>query len=116
MPRNLFQDCVSDLLDCAKSNSGMGEEIQYRPAGELSFITLNGIFEEDWTHVDPDTEIPVASNQPRVGIKLADLGGVVPKKGDRVVVRDLNYKVIEPRDDSQGGYMLFLHKIGSSKA
>lgn len=107
MPRD-FRDLACNILDACKAC--FGESVKYVPKVGAPF-DIRGIFDNQFEQVDPDTEIVVASNQPTLGIKLADLP-LPPAKGDKVFVRDLEYRVIDSQEDGVAGAVLFLHRTG----
>ena len=105
---HFFGDCVSDLLDCAMSDSAFGESIEYTHTSKKVTRKLNGIFDEIFEQVDPDTEVTVATNLLTVGVHLSDLQ-FPPEKFDRIKIRGITYKVIDAQEDGQGGSELHLH-------
>lgn len=107
MPQD-FRDLACNILDAAKSC--FGEAVIYIPKVGAS-LNIRGIYDNQFEQVDPDTEIVVANNQPTLGIKLKDLP-LPPAKGDKVFIRDIEYKVIDSQEDGVAGATLFLHKVG----
>lgn len=106
-----FRDRVDRLLDkCTKT---FGEKIIYYPKSGGSY-PIEAIFDNDYENVDPETEQVVSSNQPVIGVNLNDLKFEM-KKDDQARVRNLMYRVVEVREDGQGGASLFLHKCEHEK-
>lgn len=87
----------------------LGEEVTYRPRKGGTF-TINGIFDEVFRQVDPDTKEVIASNAPRVGIKLKDIP-FLPQQGDDVTIRQKRYKVKDSQEDGLGGTTIFLTEV-----
>lgn len=83
----------------------LGEPVLYK-RGEVSY-SLSGVFQSKHYEVDPDSGMAVQSNRPICGIRLSDLP-IVPKVGDRVVVRGKEYRVAETQEDGNAGVMLVL--------
>lgn len=104
-----FRDMVGCLLDNAMCV--FGETIRYCPKTGNEF-TIVGVFDDQFEQVDADTEQLIASNQMTLGIKLADLKTIVPKKGDRVVRKTgEHFRVLDSQEDGHGGSMLIMHRI-----
>lgn len=110
MSKSFFEDLVCGLLRTATSDCAFGKPIRYQPLGQRRRIKLNAVFDSPFEQVDPDTEILIASNQISIGIKLEDLCGLKPKKGDMVFEGKDKYRVIDSQEDGQGGSQIFLHK------
>jgi len=105
-----FSSQVSDLLDCAAFAFGI--DVTYMPVKGGSHA-IKAIFDNQWEQVDPDTETVIASNLPRINVKLQDLKklGIVPCKKDRVDIKGVLYQVIDSQEDGQGASELILHKV-----
>lgn len=85
-----------------------GETVEYRPVNGGSF-EICAVFDNEAQLVDPDSEQLVSSNEPAIGIRLRDLPNF-PKYNDIVVAEKETYRVIDIREDGQGGASLLLHK------
>ncbi len=106
---NTFRGMVGCLLDTAMC--AFGETIRYCPlsGGELKF---DAVFDDEFEQVDADGEQLIASNQMTLGLKLADLKGLVPKKGDRVIrLNGDQFRMVDSQEDGHGGSRLLMHKI-----
>lgn len=101
-----FKDKVGRLLDRAIPT--FGETIRYQ-SQEYGSYDLEAVFDADFLIIDPDTEVVVSSNQPRIGVKLADLVGE-PKKGDSLIIDNHLYYVDDSQEDGQGGAAITLTK------
>ena len=105
-----FKHHADDILDCAKFAFGEHDfPVIYKPIAGGSY-NIVGIFENQYEQVDPDTERVVAANQLTLGVKLSDLP-YAPQKGDKVIVRNVTYRVIDSQEDGIAGAILFLHKV-----
>lgn len=108
-PEHFFGDCVSDLLDFAFSDSAFGEPVKYTHVSKKITRTYNGIYDDIFEQVDPDTEQIVSSNLITLGLKLSDLK-FPPEKRDRVELRGDKFLVVDTMEDGQGAVELQLHK------
>lgn len=108
-PEHFFGKCVSDLLGKATSDSAFGEPVEYTHTRRKIIKRINGIFDELFEQVDPDTEVVVASNLITLGIRLKDLP-FAPEKLDKVKLRGKTFFVVDSMEDGQGGSELQLHK------
>ena len=99
----------SDLLDSAQSGfmGSLGEAVTYY-FDESHWERVNGIFENNYLSVD-EAGFPVSSSSPEIDFKLSDLSSY-PKKGDRIKIRDVFYKVNEIIPDGRGIVKLTLRE------
>lgn len=109
MPPNEFDDMACDIVDCAIDVFGISA--QYRPKAGGSF-PIDGIFDNQFEQVDPDTEIVVVSNAPMFDVKTKDLRGGKAEKGDKIKIKEILYKVIDSQEDGVAATKLILHKVG----
>lgn len=105
-----FRDRVNRILK--SSTKTFGEPITYYPK-KGGVYKIRGIFDHDYEAVDPDTEQLVSMNQPALGLNLNDVP-FYPSVNDKVQVRNLKYRVIDSREDGQGGATLLLHRLDES--
>lgn len=108
---NQFKDEVNDLLDCA--TDVFGEEVTYYPACG-GVYKLQGIFDQNYQTIDPDTEQVISSNQLVLGLNLNDFD-FEPQSNDHVVIKGVQFRVIDSREDGQGGTSLMLHRTDDDK-
>jgi hypothetical protein len=101
-----FRDRVNKLLKTA--TKVFGEEIILMPKKGGQY-KIKGIFDNEYQAIDPDTEEIISSNQPVLGVNLHELK-IEPQNGDLIRIRNLIYKIIDVREDGQGGASLFLHR------
>lgn len=106
-----FRDRVDRVLQ--KCTKVLGECVTYYPKSGGSY-KIRAIFDNEYENVDPETEKIISSNQPALGVNLNDIKPTM-RKDDMVQVRNLKYRVIEIREDGQGGATLFLHKCEHEK-
>lgn len=103
----------SDALDADKKNNffnneEFAEQITYTPLSGSAY-QLNALFDNEFESVDPDTNQPVISTQPMIRVDTNDLQSTI-KKGDKVTVRTIVYKIITDEPDGVGTVVLRLHK------
>lgn len=103
-----FRRMTDLILDKCMDAFGEKKLVTYYPkAGGV--YEVRGIFDNEGTVFDVNTEQYVSTTQPRLGINLNDFP-VDPKQGDELVLRNTRYRVQDKREDGQGGATLFLHK------
>jgi len=110
VPPQDFRDLTCGLLETA--TCVFGEDVFYLPKSSNSKFPIRGIFDEVFEQVDADTETVIASTQPILGVKLADLPKNKVFKGDCFLIRKIRYVVKDSQEDGQGGSSIFLHKVG----
>lgn len=100
----------SDLADRAlqKVCTMLGDEVTYNPSVG-SPVTINGVFNRQFVEIDPNTGQAIATNQPNLLVRLADLSSA-PTLADTVTVNGVSYKVIDSQEDGEGGSLLLLHR------
>lgn len=102
-----FKHLVDGLLGVAIPCCG--EEVVYRPL-KGGVFTIQAVFDSNFIEVDPTTEEIIASNIPRIGIKLNAIP-FLPEQGDDVYIEQIQYQVTDSQEDGQGGTTLTLHKV-----
>jgi len=114
MSPNDFEDLAKGAFDIIKTSLGTKVlEATYKPKQGGAF-KLRGVFDDRAQEIDPDTEQHVSSNVFTFGIKLDDIPNL-PVKGDKVVIKNQLYRVIEALEDGVPGVstVLVLHRIES---
>lgn len=101
-----WADSVNRIL--GSSLSVFGEAVTYLPAAGGS-RSMRGIFNEMFTEVDPQSGALISTQQPNLGVRLADFT-VPPTVNDRVQVRGITYRVRDCQEDGEGGAKLILSK------
>lgn len=104
-----FEDLTSAMHDVIKDTFKEKIPVVYEPLSGGSF-PIDGIFNLRHVAVDPDTEQTVSSNQPTLGVKRADMPDV-PKNGDKVLIREVFYRIVDSQEDGEGWLHLFLHEV-----
>lgn len=85
-------------------NDVFGDDVEYTASGE-SAVTIKGVFDNAYVDVQG-----VVSLKPILRIKLSDLDAS-PGKGDSVSISEVDYRVLESREDAYGGSTLILQKV-----
>lgn len=87
------------------------EDVLYSPQGGTEF-NLPAIFDNNYEQVDASGEISISSNVCILHAHLSHFEdeGVSPQKGDGCSVNDVDYSIIDAREDGQGGVKLIMHK------
>ena len=97
-------DCSLDLLTTC-----LGEQVVYFPCRGGS-VEIDAVFDRSYVSVDPETEQVISTNEPMLGVRLADLP-FKPQKNDSVLICGEKFKVIDSQEDGQGGASLLLHRV-----
>jgi len=93
-----------------------GEQVEYRPRKTPGVrYKLNAVFDKDVQTVDPETNVIISSNAPRIGVRYSDLIEP-PQKEDGVYIKGELYQVHDSEEDGQGGVTLFLHKVSEDES
>lgn len=103
-----FEELASGIHDVVKDT--FGEEVAFTPLAGGASTSLKGIFNTRYQVVDPNGEQVVSSNQPTLGVKLADLPAP-PVKGDFLLIREKQYQIHDSQEDGEGWLYLFLHEV-----
>jgi len=70
---------------------------------------VDGIFDSASIQVDPDTGVPIISNDPQISFRVSNLLKLL-HNGDRVIIRGVAYQVKEPVYDGQGTVTVMLFR------
>jgi len=105
-----FRNKVDRVLK--HSMKEFGREFDFYPSSG-GVYRIRAIFDNDYQMVDPDTEQVVSANQSALGVNLNDFSFDV-RTGDRVIVDSIMYRIIDKREDGQGGATLLLHKLNAA--
>lgn len=97
---------ASALLICMNV---FGVPVEYGRGSAL--VQIKGIFDANYVEVDPDTGAYVMSAGPMLCVRASDLPERKALKGDLVTVKEVNYRVLEPKPDSEGGIKLILQRV-----
>jgi len=102
-------DLESDLDEVFLNPDEFAEPITVTPTASGPAFAVNAIFDRESQEVDPDTSIPVISENPVARIQESDLPSPI-EKGDEATVRTVIYLIIKAEPDGVGTIKLFLHK------
>lgn len=106
---NNWPGAVNRVLGAALTH--FGEAVTYAPAAApANLLPIEGIFNEVWREVEPDGAV-VSSNQPNLGVRLADFPDGPPMPEDTFVIRSTVYKAVDVQEDGEGGAKILLHKV-----
>ncbi|MPN58023.1 hypothetical protein SDC9_205720 [bioreactor metagenome] len=97
---------ASALLICMNV---FGVPVEYGRGSAL--VQIKGIFDANYDEVDPDTGAYVMSAGPMLCVRASDLPEGKALKGDLLTVKEVNYRVLEPKPDSEGGIKLILQRV-----
>ena len=113
MPPINFEEIAKSAFDEVKCALGI-EAIYFPKVGGP--VTLRGVFDDRVQEVTPDSEVAISSNVYSLGLKLDDLPAP-PVKGDKVIIKNITYKVINSMEDGVDGVstVLFLHRCKGVK-
>ena len=108
---NNFKDDVDVLLNAAIDT--FGELVKYYPVSG-GVQEIRGVFDQNYFPVDPDTEVVISDNQPVLGVNLNELS-FHPSISDKVEIDKVMFRVVDVREDGQGGAMLFIQRLNEQK-
>jgi hypothetical protein len=87
-----------------------GEPITY--TRDATVVALSkAVFDQNYQTVDPNTGTAIISDNPMLGVALADLPGGEWQEGDLATVRGVQYRVVDSQKDSEGHSKLILHRL-----
>ena len=87
-----------------------GEPVTYT-RGATTVALSKAVFDQNFQTVDPNTGTAIISDNPMIGVRLAELPGGEWQDGDTVTVRGVDYRAIEPQQDSEGHAKIVLHRL-----
>jgi hypothetical protein len=99
-----------DLMNRACIRKFADDVISFFFDDESLNYSINGIFDNEFVIVDPDTQASVVSTRPVVQIQKRDLSHL-PEGGDPVSVNETSYEVYEVHPDNKGLLTIFLHEV-----
>lgn len=102
-----WRDLTANVMRTCRDT--FGENVVYISKG-LAPQSIQAIFDNEFQQVDPTTGILVVSQQPIIGILDTDLQQA-SGPGDRVLIRGIEYRIVETQPDGQAGTKLLLNKI-----
>lgn len=106
-----FKKLVNRALGHITKILGEDQGVEYR-FKDGGCTVIRAVFSNQYEQVDPDTERVISSNSAVLLIRLCDIKRA-PRPNDKVYIIDENieYKVVDSREDGQGGSELFLQLI-----
>lgn len=104
-----WQKATDQVLTIAADTFGRGRVITYVPAIGAPYGLARGIFANAHVAVDIGSGVDNSMLAPTLGVRLSDLA-TKPRKGDRVTVDGVTYKIIDSQEDGEGGSTLILQK------
>jgi hypothetical protein len=87
----------------------LGEKMLYRHANGGT-VEIVATWNREYQFIDPETETPVSSFNPHIGVRLSDLIES-PQEGDTVEFQNNVYRVQDVEEDGQGAAQLMLYKL-----
>jgi len=103
-----FDKHATKAFDAIQRSVSLDAVYMPKKGGE---IKLRGPFDDRVEEIDPDTERVISSNAFSFGLQLSDLPDM-PVKGDKILIKDETYIVVDSREDGVPGVstVLILHK------
>lgn len=89
-------------------NGTFGTTVSYTAKGQ-SAVSIKAVFDAAFVSVQSGGEVTVASTQPVLFVRIADLPQK-PSNSDTATINSVNYKVKEVQEDGWGGALLALQK------
>jgi hypothetical protein len=83
-----------------------GDLVTYQPRDGDPF-SVSGVFTAPHETIDVSAEATVSSNAPVLGVNLADFPSK-PRNGDHLIRAERRYRVVNVKDDGEGGAALHL--------
>jgi hypothetical protein len=105
---SVWKKLVSGALDRIVDTLDSGG-VEYLPMGE-SPVEIKAVFSNSHVEVDIGDGVPVSSIRPTLFLKLTTIPRS-PKRGDRVRVDGVLYRVEDSQLDGEGGALLILNKL-----
>ena len=91
---------MGDIEEVFLNNEEFAEDGTYHFKSGATKI-ISGIFDRDYLSVDPDTGAEVQSRNPKFAVASRDINEV-PTPDDYIIIRGVNYRIIEVHPDGTG--------------
>ena len=104
----MWNTLVNGMNQVCKNTFSEREGVTYKYR-DGSSILIKGIFDKNYLSVDPDSGATISANTPVLGIVGSDLSRA-PQEGDGVIIRSVEYLVMEQQPDSEGMIKLVLRE------
>ena len=98
---SIFSDC-NDLI----VSSSLGDSVTFKGTGALTEV-VEGIFRRTHLRLDPDTQVPIQTDELNLFVVLSDLSRE-PTEADFFEIDSTTYKVDAMEKDAHGGALIFL--------
>lgn len=98
------------LLNKACINAFAGRKVILYKHSTGEEYQIKGIFDRNFSSVDPDSGAIIISNNPILSITEKDLIKL-PDEGDSVSIGGVNYRILEAQPDSEGMSKLILREL-----
>lgn len=109
-PADPFKESMeADLHEVFFDVEEFAEKVRIVHAFDMESYEVPAIFDNEFESVDPETQVPILSTQPKIQIRAADLHQVL-QPADTVTIRGILYKLVTNEPDGVGTVRLLLHK------
>lgn len=106
-----FTEALDDDLDNNFFNpEEFAEPVTVAPAGGGAPYEINGIFDQEYESVQPDSDADILSVHPAIRVKTDDIP-VALAPGSRFTIRTIEYEIITREPDGVGTTIYVLHKV-----
>lgn len=107
-----FRKHVDAILSASMNK--FGETVKfYPPCGGV--YEIQAVFDNEAQAVDLQTEQLVSLTQPRIGVNLNDIKFSTPNETTIVEIRKQKFKIVEKKEDGQGGAVFLLHRVRANE-
>lgn len=103
----MWEDRVHNLL--GHCTATFGGDCVHAPEN-FPRQNFEGIWSDVYITADPDTGLMVSTSEPNIGVRLADFNRP-PKKGDKIIRKNIHYFIRALEPDGEGGATLVLEKV-----
>lgn len=111
-PKTPWEQAVDQAMQTCIDAFGEGpDKVTIAHAtGDTTPYAVDGIFDAQSIDADPDTGVPVISNNPMVSFCVSSLRALLDE-GDTVTLRGVSYRVKAVEYDGQGTVTAFLWRV-----
>lgn len=108
----MFEDLVLGVNNLCVDVFKTSKIISFRRSGMESF-NVEGIFDENYVVVDPNTGAQIMSSKPVLTMRSGDIPGGKGQESDRFDIDGKIYRIDDEQADSEGMIRLFLLRANS---
>lgn len=108
----MFEDLVLGVNNLCVDVFKTSQVVIFHREGMESF-TLDGIYDENYVAVDPNTGASIMSTSPVLIVKEIDIPGGKSLDSDRVEVGDKKYRIEDDQPDSGGMRKFYLSRANT---